>query len=131
MTAVQEMQKDHSPAEVCFQLDSLRHEIGDAMAAISGNSLRSLEESLWRQEILCVSLKRLLQTLEGSHLSASAMARVHSTMTALYDLNRTYADLVEQSRASNHLLYTLCCSYKDAPAREMAGRTGIHCSLEA
>ena len=113
------------------QLESLRTEIGAAMTAISGNSLQALEESLWRQEVLCVSLKRLVQTLPEGDSSSSAMIRIRSTTAALYALNQTYAGLVQQSKASSDLLYSLCLSYKDSSSRGTSGDNGTTCSFEA
>ena len=113
------------------QLESLRTEIGQAMTAISGNSLQALEESLWRQEVLCVSLKRLMQTLPEGEAGSSAMIRIRSTTAALYALNQSYAGLVQQSKASSDLLYSLCLSYKDASSREVNGNAGTLCSFEA
>ncbi len=130
MMAAQDPKLPSSGELYLEQLDVLREEIGSAMAAISGNSLGALEESLWRQEILCVSLTRLLQAASEGNLNGTALIRMRSTMTALHTLNKTYADLVEQAKSSNHLLYSLCSSYKDSGSRHTA-ETGLHCSLKA
>ncbi len=118
-------------SEVCLHaLDALRHEIDEAMSAVSANTLQALEESLWRQEVLCVGLKRMLGTLQGNSLQNGATDRIKAAMTALHAVNRTYAEVVEQSRSSNHRLYALCLSYRGATPRDTAASTGMCCSLE-
>lgn len=113
------------------QLEQLRHEMSTAMLAISGNSLRVFEESLWRQQVLCISLKRLLQSLQVATLDNGAMARIHSATEALYRLNQTYADLVQQSGRSTDLLYGLCRSYNDVALSPISTSVLPSYSLEA
>lgn len=117
------------------QVDALRNEIGEAMAAISCNRLQAFEESLWRQEILCVGLKRLLGAAERSASGDAGLAalgsRIQSSMTALQQVNRTYAELLRQAQSSNHLLFVLYQTYHDAARRERTSPTGTRCSLEA
>ena len=112
------------------EIDSLGREISVAISAISGNSLRALEESLWRQEVLCTSLKQLLQTL-GRSTDSTTMIRMRSAMSDLHRLNQTYAVLVEQSRNSNDLLYALSRGYKTEFSHDVGNTTGYSCSLEA
>jgi len=95
------------------QMDELRDEIQSAMLAIAGNSLTVLEGSLWRQEVLCTSLKHLARTFGPDDLAGPLTARIRETSLALQELNRTYAQLVQQSSQSADLLYRLCRSYKD------------------
>ena len=99
--------------EVVEQLASLRDEMSTAMLAISGDSIGILEESLWKQEVLCVSLKRLLQTIQGAGADAVSLIRIQNAMSALHQLNQTYANLVQQSRAQADVLYGLCQSYRN------------------
>lgn len=113
------------------QLESLRGEMNAAMLAISGNSLRSLEESLWRQEVLCVSLKRLLQSMQGTRMESTALTRMRSAATALHAVNQTYAGLVQQSRASADLLSNLCRSYKEPSSGQLSSTNAKSCSFEA
>ena len=112
------------------EINSLHHEISVAISAVSGNSLRALEESLWRQEVLCTSLKQLLHTLGRSNDSAT-MIRMRSAMSDLHRLNQTYAALVAQSRSSNDLLYALSQGYKIDSPHGVGNSTGFSCSLEA
>ncbi len=113
------------------QLEWLREEMHTAMLSISSNSLQVLESSLWKQEVLCVSLKHLVQSMQGSMLGGNAMVRVQSATMALSKLNETYADLVSQARSSSDLLYGLCLSYQQATHRGAHADLGNHCSLEA
>lgn len=112
------------------EVELLRDEISTAMLAISENTLEALEQSLWRQQVLCVSVKRLLESIHRTEIDSAAMTRVRSATTALHTLNQSYATLVQQSRSSADLLYSLCRSYRDASHRE-PGSDAHRCSLEA
>ncbi len=122
---------DHEGEAYLQQLDLLRAEMSDAMLAISGNSLQALEESLWRQEVLCVSLKRLLQSLQQAQLDSSVMVRMRSAATALHTLNQSYAGLIQRSKSSADLFYGLCRSYNEASSREGGTNPGVSRSFEA
>ncbi len=113
------------------QLELLRAEMNDAMLAISGNSLQALEESLWRQEVLCVSLKRLLQSLQGAQIDSTILVRMQSATTALHTVNQSYAGLIQRSRSSADLLYSLCRSYNEASSREDGSNSKAFRSFEA
>ena len=64
------------------QLEALREEITVAMLAISKNSIRVLDASLWRQEVLCVSLARLLEHVRGTAIDGKTMSRMQSATAA-------------------------------------------------
>lgn len=113
------------------QLNQLRDEITRSMQAIAGNSLQVLEESLWRQEILCVSLQRLLRFIAGGHPDSAAMNRIRSASLDLRRLNHTYASLIEQSKTSCDLMYGLCQSYTEATSRQTSTSIGHPYPLEA
>ena len=113
------------------EVEELRSEIAAAMRAISGNSLQVLEESLWRQEVLCTSLTRLLQAMQAGGETPASMNRVHAATHALHALNHTYTALVQQSRASADLFYGLCQSYRHGPAREVLQHPVPRYSFEA
>ncbi len=95
------------------QVDELRNEIQSAMLAIAGNSLSVLEGSLWRQEVLCTSLKHLSHTFAPEDLHGPLTARIREASLALNELNRAYSLLIQQSSQSADLLYRLCCGYKE------------------
>ena len=117
-----------------YRIDQLREEVRRAMAAISGNSLQAFEESLWRQEVLCVGLKHLLLTAQAAAPSntsgATVNTRLQASLEALQQVNRSYAELIRQAQSSNYLLYALCQNYA-APSRETTDSTIQRCSLKA
>lgn len=113
------------------QLESMREEISRSMQAISGNSLQVLEESLWRQEVLCVSLQRLVRAMVGQDPRSPAMARIRSATADLHRLNQTYARLIQQSKSSCDLMYGLCRSYTESSLREPPTSIGYPYPLEA
>ncbi len=95
-------------------VNALRGELETAMLAISGNRLPVLEESLWRQQVLCTSLKHLSHSLAGQDLDSPLRIRIREASLALQQLNRSYFFLVQQSSASTDLLFRLCRGYQDA-----------------
>lgn len=101
------------------------------MLAISGNSLTIFEDSLWRQEVLCLSLTRLLQSIQGTSVESDALASIQAATSALKRVNASYSELVQQSRTSAELLYTLCRSYTDSMVRDVQETPHNRCSYEA
>ncbi len=117
MVTEQHTQTQRSNGEAYLhQLGALHEEIHAAMLAISGNSLPELEQSLWRQEVLCVSLKHLTHSMGPASVEGSLMLRIQTATAALGQLNATYCKLVEQARSSTNVLYGLCRDYKDSVA---------------
>lgn len=112
------------------RIEELREEIRYAMAAISGNQLRALEESLWRQEVLCTGLRHLLGSAQESSTGSWLNPQLQTSLAALHQTNLAYAELLRQAQVSNHLFATLCQSY-DRPSHEGNGPTATRCSLEA
>lgn len=112
------------------RIEELREEVRHAMAAISGNKLQALEESLWRQEVLCTGLKHLVGTVQAADPGTTLNTRLQASLTALHQLNQSYAELLRQAQASNHLLYALCQGH-GLPPRERTGSAAPRCSLEA
>ena len=113
------------------QLDAMREEFCRSMLAISGNSLQVFEDSLRRQEVLCVSLTRLLQTVQGPSVDPGALTSIQSASNALKGVNRTYAALVKQCRDSTALMYALCRSHADAHTCETGQQSPTRYSFEA
>ncbi len=105
-----------APSAYLHQLESLREEMQAAMLAISGNRLQPLEESLWRQQVLCTSLKHLSSSLSTPDLETSLAQRIRESTLALNEVSRTYSILVQQASQSGDLLLRLCRSYKDTAA---------------
>ena len=121
-------QRTHTFDEEAYlqQLELMREEIGRSMQAVAGNSLSEFEESLWRQEVLCVSLRRLVRAMVRATPSSSALARIFTVTTELCCLNQTYAHLIQQTRASCDLMYGLCRSYSESSSRDSSGVPAIH-----
>lgn len=95
-------------------VEQLRGEIESAMLLISGNRLSALEESLWRQQVLCTSLKHLSGSLTTASVERPLVKRIQEASAALDQLNRSYAVLIQQSSQSNNLLLRLCRSYQES-----------------
>jgi hypothetical protein len=112
------------------RIDELREAIHDAIAAIAGNRLQALEESLWRQEVLCTGLKHLVQTVQSASVDTTLDTRLQRSITALHHLNQSYAELLRQAQASNHLLYTAGAGH-GLDSCERTGSAVQRCSLEA
>lgn len=101
-------------------LRDLEHEVQEATGAIARNDLRDLEESLWRQETLCVRLKRLISALSPAALSSVSRAALREAASSLRAQSQIYEKLVVQSRRSTTILQHLCSLYRNAaqhPAR--------------
>ena len=112
---------DPSPADYLQQLESLREEMQAPMLAISGNRLSILEESLWRQQVLCTSLKHLTHSISTQPLESSLARRIRESTTALHEVGRTYAALLQQTSEAGDLFLSLCRSYKDAVPSTLPG----------
>lgn len=116
------------PELYVHRLDELREEIGRAMAAISGNKLAALEESLWRQEVLCTGLKHICCTAEQAQPGPALAKELRKSLCALHNANRSYVELLRQAQVSNHLLYALCAAHA---ATLNPPNVAPRCSLEA
>lgn len=128
MAAVQQ----NSSGDLCLErIEALRQEITRAIAAISGDTLGDLEESLWRQEVLCVGLKHLLPELRTLQPRTLLAVRLGESMSALQELNRTYAELLRQAQSSNKLLLRLCHHHHGAAHIDTGSAVGKRYSLEA
>ena len=110
-----------APTAYLHQLESLRGEMQAAMLAISGNRLQVLEQSLWRQQVLCTSLKHLSSSLRSPSLETSLAARIRESTLALNEVSRTYSVILHQASESGDLLLRLCRSYKDTSPSTLSG----------
>ncbi len=109
------------PGTYLHQLDSLREEMQAAMLAISGNRLQVLEQSLWRQQVLCTTLKHLSSSLQTASIESSLSERIRESTLALGEVSRTYSVLLQQASQSGDLLLRLCRSYKDSAPSPLPG----------
>lgn len=107
-------QQPPTAVEYLHDADALRGEIESAMRHISGNRLSALEESLWRQQVLCTSLKHLSQSISAEAVEPSMQRRLREAGAALQQLNRSYSLLIQQSGQQNGLLLQLCRSYQES-----------------
>ena len=107
-------QQSSTALSYLHDVDALRGELESAMMAIAGNRLPALEQSLWRQQVLCTSLKHLSRSLTTEGVESPLLRRIQEASLALTQLNRTYTLLVQQSSQSTDLLHRLCRSYQDA-----------------
>lgn len=107
-------------------LGALEQEIQEGTIAIARNRLADLEESLWRQEAICVKLKQSIGTIHLDMLNAGSHAQLREVASLLKTRSQIYEKLVAQSSRSNAILQHLCSLYRNA-ARN-AGR-GIYRSI--
>ncbi|HEY0794402.1 MAG TPA: hypothetical protein VGD64_01350 [Acidisarcina sp.] len=107
-------------------LQSLAAELETAITAIAANDLAELEETVRRQEVLCVTLaglsglrgavRRLPLEPSAEHRSAkkktaSLTDEITATVFALDHLSRCYKALLQHSGRSFQLLNKLCGTY--------------------
>jgi hypothetical protein len=102
----------HAATECLQHIEDLQKELQAAIAAITQGSLSGLELSLWRQEMLCVALRRSIRKIQNSGADRESLSRVHSAAPSLHHLNRTYESLVKRSSQSVAFLLGLSCLYK-------------------
>lgn len=105
--------------------EALRGEIESAMGHIAGNRLPALEESLWRQQVLCTSLKHLSKALSLATIEPPLERRLREAGAALEQLNRSYSLLIQQSSQQNGLLLRLCRSYQESQAPAISTNNNI------
>jgi hypothetical protein len=122
------MKDNSNPAskeqELCLQhLEALQREVKIAVSAIAHNSLPEFEQSLWRQEMLCAGLKRLLLAVRRSTREIDDLGRLQAAGGRLRTLNRTYEGLVRRATQSAAQLRGLCQLYTNVPAPQMRPAT--------
>jgi len=102
-------------------LNDLEHEIQSASSAIAHNKLKDLEESLWRQEMLCGRLKRSVPTIRAAAPNKDSTAILCEAAARLRLRSQTYEKLVAHASRSTSILQHLCCLYRNAAQRSWAG----------
>ena len=112
-------------ASYLHDVEQLRGEIESAMLCVSGNRLAALEESLWRQQVLCTGLRHLSRSLATEAIERPLMGRIQQASAALDQLNRSYAQLIQQSSRDNSLLLGLCRSYQESAEQAASSSTHI------
>jgi len=107
---------------VCVKaLRDLELEVQTAAHAITSNKLTDLEESLWRQEILCGRLKRCIPTIRSAMSSARAAGLLREEAVRLKMQSQIYEKLVSRASRSTAILQHLCSLYRNAA--QHPGRT--------
>ncbi len=99
--------------EVCIrQIHDLEEAIQSAILAVANDAVEELEDSLWKQQVLCSGLQRSLESITVGGVTPDLIERISRAMTTLHSANRTYAELVRQAQVSANLLLKLCNSYE-------------------
>ena len=100
--------------DICFrQIHDLEDAIQSAIVAIANDAVEELEDSLWKQQVLCSGLQRSLESITVGGVTPDLIDRVSRAMSTLHSANRTYAALVQQAQVSANLLLKLCNSYEE------------------
>ena len=119
-----------NPQDLCIQFaKELEEEIASAILAIALDSMDILEDSLWKQQVLCATLRSQLDTLSDQGIDPRGLPYVVGAFSSLRNANNTYAALVQQSRASTDLLLKLCLGYREAD--NFSQRDAAFCAMEA
>lgn len=100
------------------QIEALESAVLTALLALGESSLEELEDSLWKQQVLCSTLQHSLERLRCGTLDTPGLRRVVAAMHALHSLSRTYASAIDQANASTALLWKLSASYQDPDVRD-------------
>ena len=108
---------------VCVNiLRELELEVQEATNAIACNRLADFEESLWRQETFCASLKRAISAIRPTAINAASSGPLREAAAHLRAATQIYEKLVMQSSRSAAILQHLCSLYRNAaqhPGRAM------------
>lgn len=112
---------DELAASYLQQLQELALEISVATDAIAANALTRLQESVAKQEMLCISLATMANAFgDGSAASEKLVtqlsdttikSKIRSGRRAVVELNLQYAALLKHSGKSISLLISLCRSH--------------------
>jgi hypothetical protein len=101
--------------ETCVQLlQNLQHEIQTSVGALSRNNLREFELSLWRQEMVCSNLRRLLASGDILAADGKSVSTFNDAAIELKLQADVFARLVERCRRSTAILQDLCSLYGNA-----------------
>lgn len=121
MTLLSESNRRDSFHTSVRRLSELEREIRCASVAIAQNRLRDLEESLWRQEILCRNLKSFVSTICPAILDRDSINLLRETAARLKMQSQIYEKLVARSSRSTAILQHLCTLYRNAAQQSGTG----------
>lgn len=117
------LQSGATALETCVQLlQNLQQEIQTSVGAVSQNNLREFELSLWRQEMVCSNLRRLLAADDTLATDSKSAGTLHDAAIELKFQTDVFARLVERCRRSTAILQDLCSLYGNA-SRGVFGTT--------
>lgn len=102
--------------DALMQIEQLVAELQLVMSAAARNSVGEVEQSLWRQEMLCVALQRAIDQLICAPRCAADIGALRAAGAQLKLLNRAYGSLVQQGRRSVVPLLKLCHLYGSVSA---------------
>lgn len=120
---LQELKESLEIGDACLRdIRDLRTEMADAVNAIAENRLPKVEESLWRQEMLCASLRRSLLRLGRAAPSKDLLVRLRDAFAKLQSEAAGYESLVRQSSRTSSLLGDLCGLYAPMPQQVRSSR---------
>lgn len=112
-------------------LEELQEELEAAIDAIGRSSLPEVEQSLWKQEMLCATLKRVLPDVARAKPNPETIAALVTAGAALRISQRRYAAVIHAAQATNRLLQDLCSLYSPAAGEVRAHRHTQSVSCEA
>ena len=90
-----------------------------ALLAIADDSLDALEDSLWKQQVLCVGLQHSLERMSRNGVDQATVEKILSALLALVSLNTTYSKSIDEAWTSADLLYKLCASYQGSAGEDL------------
>jgi hypothetical protein len=104
---------DQAAAAACLQLIvNLQAEVKASIGAVARNALAELELSLWKQEMSCAAVKRVLASNLGRNCEREIAATIRKELNTLLALARNYDSVVQRASQSNALLMDVCCLHK-------------------
>lgn len=113
---------DHSSMSPEKQVDALGEEFTRSLHALASGALEALEESLWRQQLLCADLQKLIG--QDVLRSGAELARLKSAAASLSVPQQQLAGVLEQASASAAVLHRLCATYQ--ANRSAVAQTSVH-----
>lgn len=122
---------DSAMQEVFQQVDNLCDELQIAVQQVGANSLAGLEESVWRQQMLCEAVRHAIGALPPATEVQVPQQASRGVLRRLRDDSRTLALVTEQALAANRLLLLACGPVHLVDGRQPVSFTGTLCSVEA
>ena len=104
--------RQHSHDEHIARVHALCSEVQASILALEENNVALLEQSLTKQESLCIQIAALkAKSAEFKPINARSAAEIRHAYMALAQKNRTYAALLKRSNRTVNLLSGLYRCY--------------------